>query len=62
MELFGAANRMHYTSRPPGNSGISALGIRTDSVLAVSLTLGQSSYPEMARQLAFFEDLEARLC
>jgi predicted permease len=37
------------------------LGMRTDSVLTASITLGQKSYGEPARQLAFFEELEARL-
>jgi hypothetical protein len=35
--------------------------MRTGGVLAVSLTLGQKSYPEPARRLAFFEEVEARL-
>ena len=37
------------------------LGMRTDAVLTVSLTLGQKSYSEMPRRLAFFEELETRL-
>ena len=37
------------------------LGMRTDSVLTASITLGQKSYREPARQLAFFEELEGRL-
>jgi hypothetical protein len=36
-------------------------GMRTGGVLTVSLTLGQRSYPEPARRLAFFEEVEARL-
>ncbi len=37
------------------------LGMQTDSVLTASITLGQKSYGEPARQLAFFEELEGRL-
>ena len=37
------------------------LGMRTDSVITASITLGQKTYSEAARQLAFFEELEARL-
>ena len=37
------------------------LGMRTASVLAATVTLGQQSYAEPASQLAFFEELERRL-
>ena len=37
------------------------LGMRAGSVLAATVTLGQKSYDEPARQLAFFEELERRL-
>lgn len=37
------------------------LGMRTGSVLTATITLGQKSYAEPARQLAFFEELERRL-
>ncbi|MGA2591586.1 MAG: ABC transporter permease [Bryobacteraceae bacterium] len=37
------------------------LGMRTDSVLTAAITLGQKSYSEPVRQLAFFEELETRL-
>jgi len=37
------------------------LGMRTDSVLTASITLGQRSYGEPAKQLAFFDELGARL-
>jgi len=37
------------------------LGMRTGSVLAATVTLGQKSYAEPASQLAFFEELERRL-
>jgi putative ABC transport system permease protein len=37
------------------------LGMRTTSVLAATVTLGQKSYAEPASQLAFFEELERRL-
>ena len=37
------------------------LGMRTDSVLTASVTLGQQSYSEPARRLSFFEELESRL-
>ncbi len=37
------------------------LGMRTGSVLTATVTLGQQSYGEPAAQLAFFEELEARL-
>jgi putative ABC transport system permease protein len=37
------------------------LGMRTASVLTATVTLGQNSYSEPARQLAFFEELERRL-
>ena len=37
------------------------LGMRTGSVLAATVSLGQQSYAEPASQLAFFEDLERRL-
>jgi predicted permease len=37
------------------------LGMRTGSVLTATVTLGQKSYAEPASQLAFFEELEARL-
>jgi len=37
------------------------LGMRTGSVLTATVTLGQKSYSEPASQLAFFEELEARL-
>jgi predicted permease len=37
------------------------LGMRTGSVLAATITLGQKSYGEPASQLAFFEELERRL-
>jgi len=37
------------------------LGMRTASVLTVTVTLGQNSYGEPAGQLAFFEELERRL-
>ena len=37
------------------------LGMRTGSVLTATVTLGQKSYAEPARQLAFFEELENRL-
>jgi predicted permease len=37
------------------------LGMRTASVLTATITLGQKSYAEPARQLAFFEELERHL-
>lgn len=37
------------------------LGIRTGSVLAATVTLGQQSYPDPARRLRFLEDLESRM-
>jgi predicted permease len=37
------------------------LGMRTGSVLTATITLGQKSYADPARQLAFFEELERRL-
>ena len=37
------------------------LGMRTGNVLTATVTLGQKSYAEPARQLAFFEELERRL-
>ena len=37
------------------------LGMHTTRVLAATVTLGENSYTEPARQLAFFEELESRL-
>ncbi len=37
------------------------LGMRTGSVLTATITLGQKSYDDPARQVAFFEELETRL-
>jgi predicted permease len=37
------------------------LGMHTTRVLAATITLGENSYAEPARQLAFFEELESRL-
>ncbi|HTS32117.1 MAG TPA: ABC transporter permease [Bryobacteraceae bacterium] len=37
------------------------LGIQTGGVLTAEITLGQTGYPEPARRLAFFEELESRL-
>ena len=37
------------------------LGMRTDGVLTATVTLGQQSYADPARRLAFFEEWEARL-
>ncbi len=37
------------------------LGMRTNSVLTATVTLGQQAYAEPQRQLAFFEELERRL-
>jgi putative ABC transport system permease protein len=37
------------------------LGMRADSVLTASITLGRQSYPTPERQQAFFEELERRL-
>jgi len=37
------------------------LGMRTDHVITATMTLGEKSYSEPARRLAFFEELEARL-
>jgi putative ABC transport system permease protein len=37
------------------------LGMRTDSLLLTEVTLGQQRYPQPEQQLAFFDQLEARL-
>ena len=37
------------------------LGMRTDGVLTATVTLGQTSYADGVRRLAFFEEWEARL-
>jgi predicted permease len=37
------------------------LGMRTDSLLLAEITLGQQRYPQPEQQLAFFDQLEARL-
>ena len=37
------------------------LGMHTEGVLTASITLGQKSYADPVRQLAFFEELERRL-
>jgi putative ABC transport system permease protein len=37
------------------------LGMQTDRVITAAITLGEKSYSEPARRLAFFEELEARL-
>ena len=37
------------------------LGMRTDRVITATVTLGAKSYPDSARRMAFFEELEARL-
>jgi predicted permease len=37
------------------------LGMRVDGVLSATVTLGQQSYADPARRLAFFEEWEARL-
>ncbi|HYL95319.1 MAG TPA: ABC transporter permease, partial [Terriglobales bacterium] len=37
------------------------LGMRTDSLLLAEVTLGQQRYPQPEQQLAFFDQLEARL-
>jgi putative ABC transport system permease protein len=37
------------------------LGMRVDGVMTATVTLGQQSYADPARRLAFFEDWEARL-
>jgi predicted permease len=37
------------------------LGIRAGGVLTAEIALGQTDYPEPARRLAFFEELESRL-
>jgi predicted permease len=38
-----------------------ALGIQTQSLLTTSITLGQKNYPSAERQMAFFQQVEARL-
>ncbi len=38
-----------------------ALGIQTKSVLTTSITLGQKNYPSQERQMAFFQQVQARL-
>ncbi|MFN7992776.1 MAG: ABC transporter permease [Bryobacteraceae bacterium] len=37
------------------------LGLRTENVMAASVSLGANTYADPARQLAFFEELERRL-
>jgi putative ABC transport system permease protein len=38
-----------------------SLGIQTQSLLTTSITLGQKNYPSAERQMAFFQQVEARL-
>jgi putative ABC transport system permease protein len=38
-----------------------SLGIQTHSLLTTSITLGQKNYPSPERQMAFFQQVEARL-
>ena len=38
-----------------------SLGIQTQSLLTTSITLGQKNYPSPERQMAFFQQVEARL-
>jgi putative ABC transport system permease protein len=38
-----------------------SLGMQTRSLLTTSITLGQTSYPSPERQMAFFQQVEARL-
>jgi putative ABC transport system permease protein len=38
-----------------------SLGMQTQSLLTTSITLGRNSYPSKERQMAFFQEVEARL-